>query len=404
MDIMLEWLELSYQTMYLAQILSGLLLKNKAVTEDSFLATTDSALEFYVKQLMPDVDQFFRKLENPAGHEFYHVAEPSDFFYFLARGSVTLFVNKDGSVAPNQSLTQLQTVTPGSMFGEVFFFSQQPRQTAATAAETCTVFEMRREQFDAMKLQAPTLSVSFLDVVVQSILKFELYPCFCVQFSTLDQSLKGSPAAIMAMYEVQEPCYYSVLDVEIDASPSVIVKAYRSMALKYHPDKNPNAEPEQFQAITEAYEVLSDPEKRRLYDHYGPSLKPRLGETFAQLAPLLLSFATGFVGSSTRTYSGSLSTRAMFGWELCLMGVAGMYYCYQPVGKDSVQTQSKPQPKPKREIVSVSDYVTITSMGLLMGNFTDYVTITSMGLLMGNFIGWAATSVVLFCTTIVLGS
>ncbi|KAF1778728.1 DnaJ domain, conserved site [Phytophthora cactorum] len=119
----------------------------------------------------------------------------------------------------------------------------------------------------------------------------------------------------MAMYEVQEPCYYSVLDVDVDASPSVIVKAYRSMALKFHPDKNPNAEPEQFQAITEAYEVLSDPEKRRLYDHYGPSLKPCLGETFAQLAPLLLSFATGFVGSSARAYSGTLSTRAMFGWR-----------------------------------------------------------------------------------------
>ncbi|OWY99445.1 Sulfate Permease, partial [Phytophthora megakarya] len=184
----------------------GLLLKNKAADVGSFFATTDSALEFCAKQLMPvandsvkvnrgyanepislllhrylgepdhstllqGVDQFFRKLEIPAGHEFYHVAEPSDSFYFLARGSVTLFVNEDGSVAPNQSLTQLQTVIPGSMFGEVFFFSQQPRQTAATAAETCTVFEMRREQFDAMKLQAPTLSVSFLDVVVQSILK-----------------------------------------------------------------------------------------------------------------------------------------------------------------------------------------------------------------------------------------
>ncbi|GMF65650.1 unnamed protein product [Phytophthora lilii] len=159
------------------------------------------------------------------------------------------------------------------------------------------------------------------------------------------------------------------------------------MALKYHPDKNPNAEPEQFQAITEAYEVLSDPEKRRLYDHYGPSLKPRLGETFAQLAPLLLSFATGLVGSSTRTYSGALSFRAMFSWEVCLMGVAGMYYCYRPGGKDTVAPQGKPQMKPKREVVSVSDYVTITSMGLLMGNFT----------------GWAATSVVMFCKAVVLG-
>ncbi|KAG3220082.1 hypothetical protein PC129_g9154 [Phytophthora cactorum] len=155
----------------------------------------------------------------------------------------------------------------------------------------------------------------------------------------------------MAMYEVQEPCYYSVLDVDVDASPSVIVKAYRSMALKFHPDKNPNAEPEQFQAITEAYEVLSDPEKRRLYDHYGPSLKPCLGETFAQLAPLLLSFATGFVGSSARAYSGTLSTRAMFGWEVCLMGFAGMYYCYQPGAKDSFKSPINPQVKPKREVV-----------------------------------------------------
>jgi DnaJ-class molecular chaperone len=168
----------------------------------------------------------------------------------------------------------------------------------------------------------------------------------------------------------------------------VIVKAYRSMALKYHPDKNPNAEPEQFQAITEAYEVLSDPEKRRLYDHYGPSLKPRLGETFAQLAPLLLSFATGFIGSSSRTYSGCFSTRAMFGAEVCLMGIAGMYYCYQPGNKGSVKPQSNPQGNPKRDVVSVSDYVTITSMGLLMGNFT----------------GWAATSVVLLCKAILVGT
>ncbi|KAG3199770.1 hypothetical protein PC128_g5073 [Phytophthora cactorum] len=185
----------------------GLLLKNKAATEDSFFATTDSALEFCAKQLMPGandsvktqrrgyanepaslllhrylgepdnsrllqgVDQFFSKREIPAGHEFYHVAESSDHFYFLARGSINLLVNEDGSVDPGQSLTQLQTVLPGSMFGEVFFFSQQPRQTAAIAAEPCTVFEMSRYQFDAMKLQAPTLSVSFLDVVVQSILK-----------------------------------------------------------------------------------------------------------------------------------------------------------------------------------------------------------------------------------------
>ncbi|CAI5745031.1 unnamed protein product [Peronospora destructor] len=186
------------------------------------------------------------------------------------------------------------------------------------------------------------------------------------------------------MFEVQKPSYYSILHVDVDASTSEIVKAYRSMALKYHPDKNPDAEPEKFQAITEAYEVLSDPEKRQLYDHYGPSLKPKLSETFAELTPLLLSFATGFVGSSARIYSLSLSTRAMFGWEVCLMGVAGMFYCYYPGTKN----RTKPQTRPKQDVVSVSDYVTITSMGLLMGNFS----------------GWAATSIVLLCKAIMLGS
>ncbi|KAG7382108.1 DnaJ sub B member 9 [Phytophthora boehmeriae] len=188
------------------------------------------------------------------------------------------------------------------------------------------------------------------------------------------------------VYDVQEPCYYSVLDVEVDASPSAIVKAYRAMALKYHPDRNPSAERQQFQAITEAYEVLSDPEKRRLYDHYGPSLKPHLGETFAQLAPLLLSLTTGFVGSCVRTSSaaGALPLRVMFGWEACLMGVAGMYYCYQPGPREG----SKAQVKAKREIVSVSDYVTISSMGLLAGNVA----------------GWITTSVVLLCKSMLFGT
>ena len=66
-------------------------------------------------------------------------------------------------------------------------------------------------------------------------------------------------------------CYYEVLGVDRQADGSTIKKAYRALALQYHPDRNPgDAEAEaKFKEAAEAYEVLSNDEKRRLYDQYG---------------------------------------------------------------------------------------------------------------------------------------
>jgi len=75
--------------------------------------------------------------------------------------------------------------------------------------------------------------------------------------------------------------YYDILELNPSCSQSDIKTAYRSLAKKWHPDKNKSPEAEtKFKEILSAYEILSDEEKRSIYDNYGPSGNPNTNTGF----------------------------------------------------------------------------------------------------------------------------
>lgn len=93
--------------------------------------------------------------------------------------------------------------------------------------------------------------------------------------------------------------YYEVLGVDKSASIDDIKKAYRKLAIKYHPDRNPgNKEAEEkFREATEAYEVLSDEKKRPLYDQYGfAGVEDQMGSGGAQYSHAYQDFSDLFGG------------------------------------------------------------------------------------------------------------
>ena len=91
--------------------------------------------------------------------------------------------------------------------------------------------------------------------------------------------------------------YYSILGVEKGSSQSEIKKAYRKVAIKYHPDRNPdNKDAEsKFKEAAEAYEVLKDPEKRQIYNQFGhEGLKGRGFNVFHGFDDIASSFGDIF--------------------------------------------------------------------------------------------------------------
>ena len=95
-----------------------------------------------------------------------------------------------------------------------------------------------------------------------------------VKFAKIFQTYEGK-----RMTEID---YYEVLEVSRGCSGAELKKSYRKLAMKYHPDRNPddNEAEEKFKQINEAYQVLSDDEKRSIYDRYGKAGLDRQGGGF----------------------------------------------------------------------------------------------------------------------------
>jgi molecular chaperone DnaJ len=95
--------------------------------------------------------------------------------------------------------------------------------------------------------------------------------------------------------------YYQLLGVSRTADTEEIKKAYRQLALQYHPDRNQGSKEseERFKEVTQAYEVLRDPEKRAVYDRYGEQgLKGRGGPAGFDFGDAIEVFMRDFGGFS----------------------------------------------------------------------------------------------------------
>ncbi len=123
--------------------------------------------------------------------------------------------------------------------------------------------------------------------------------------------------------------YYEILEISRTSDKESIKKAYRKMALKYHPDRNPDDKvaEEQFKRINEAYEVLSDDSKRQIYDKYGKEGLQNSGfsgfsgrdfsDIFGDLGSIFESaFGANFGFSGQKKHNGTYNLDEIMGLEL----------------------------------------------------------------------------------------
>src|ERR1700730_1660927 len=103
--------------------------------------------------------------------------------------------------------------------------------------------------------------------------------------------------------------YYEILGVPKNADGEVIKKAYRKLALKYHPDKNPGSKEseEKFKEASRAYEVLSDPDKRSHYDRFGADASGFRGQGFQDINDIFSNFGEIFGDIFGAAHGGSQS-------------------------------------------------------------------------------------------------
>jgi molecular chaperone DnaJ len=164
--------------------------------------------------------------------------------------------------------------------------------------------------------------------------------------------------------------FYSLLNVSREAGSEDIKKAYRRLAMEYHPDRNSAPEAEsKFKAITEAYEVLRDPEQRSLYDRYGEAgVKRGAGQGFGGFHHVDLSEALNIF---MRDFGGMGGLESIFGGG----------------------GQASPQEKRRGQDVRVNVKMTLTEVATGAKRKIKLKTFESCDLCGGNGLGQGARPV-----------